>query len=112
MSIWNRERVLSMLFIIMGESLVDTRTCFIEVWVQTIIYDQDSKNWGASEVVKLVLGWGYVRNTFMIWLKLKDIYESFIEFNMDDRVAYVLTRAIGNKSEGHLYVEHIVKTSM
>lgn len=60
-------------------------------------------------MLKLVIDWGYERYEFRLWSKLEGINDYFFEINIVGRAADVVSYAIGNNTEGHLYIQHNVK---
>lgn len=95
------------------EKFVRGKTIFYWGGVETTVCGKNIEKWGVSEVLKLVIEWGYDRNEFRVWSKLEGIYDSFFEVNKDDRDDGVVSYPIGNNIEGYLYVAHTMwRTSM
>lgn len=82
-----------------GGEFVREKIMFYRCGVQTTVYDQDRKTWGVSNVLKLVLYWGYKINEFRIWRKFKGVDECYFEVSKDDRALNVATFAIGNNTK-------------
>lgn len=51
--------------------------------LHTNVYDQNIEKWSVSEVLKLVIDWGYERYEFRLWSKLEGINDYFFEINID-----------------------------
>lgn len=85
------------------------KTMFYRGGVQCIVYEQNIEKWGLSEVMNIVLDWGYERYKFRVCSKLEGISDCYFEINNDHRDIYVATYDVGNSIEGNLYVEHNVK---
>ncbi|CAK8544505.1 unnamed protein product [Lathyrus sativus] len=88
---------------------VSEKIIFYRGGVQSTVHEQNIEKWGLSEVMNIILDWGYERNKFRVWSKLEGISVCYFEINKDHRVIDVATYVVGNSTKGHLYVEHNVK---
>jgi hypothetical protein len=66
----------------------------------------EGNNWGVCDIQNTVASWGYEKNTFRVWGQIEQVSEEFVQINEDHNADEISGYSIGNKVDGHIYVEH------
>jgi len=91
-----------------GGEFVKDKHMFYRGGVQTVLSGIKGNNWDVSDIENIVASWRYQKKKVRVWGQYVEVYDEFFQVNEDHIAEEIYEYSIGNKVDGHIYVEHNV----